>query len=89
MKKKQVNIFEEFAKAGKEIAEQLEKENPFGNMFAEIKNDELEEMYQNCKNIAEPTFQMKRALVDSGFTEEQAMDIVIADYLDNKQRALG
>ncbi|MBO1583142.1 hypothetical protein [Bacillus sp. XF8] len=88
MKKKQVNIFEEFAKAGEEIAERLKKENPFVNMFDEIKNEKLEELYQNYKNIAEPLFQLKRALIDSGFSEEQALEFVIADYLDNKHIAM-
>ncbi|MBY0597703.1 hypothetical protein [Bacillus bingmayongensis] len=96
MKKKQVNFAKELDEMGKAMIEGFMKgiekanneQNPFDNMFSEIKNEKLEELYQNYKNIAEPMFRMKRALVDSGFSEEQALEFVIADYLDNKHIAM-
>ncbi|QWH09516.1 hypothetical protein [Bacillus mycoides] len=100
MKKKQVDLAKELDKMGKALIEGftkgLEKEtdtsinnqNPFANMFTEIKNEQLEETYQNYKTLAEMMFQMKRALVDAGFSEDQALEIVIADYLDNKHTAM-
>lgn len=96
MKKKQVDLAKELDKMGKALIEGFAKgieearneQSPFDNMFSEIKNEQLEGLYQNYKNIAEPMLEMKRAFVDSGFSEEQALEIVIADYLDNKHTAM-
>ncbi|MEH7186491.1 hypothetical protein [Bacillus toyonensis] len=87
MKKKQVNLFEEFAKAGKEIAEQLQKENPINNMFAEIKNDELNQVYEGCKEVGEFLSHMIKGFMDGGLTKEEAMAFTMQNYIDMKKQA--
>ncbi|MDV6040346.1 hypothetical protein N7X28_28425 [Bacillus sp. SM-B1] len=99
MKKKQVNVdlgaelFKGFAEG---LAKGLEKEilgttsdNPFDNMFSEIKNDQMNQVYEGYKTVGEMLFNMKEGLVSGGFTEEQAMDIVIQEYLEQRAEAKG
>lgn len=87
MKKKQINIFEEFAKAGEEIAEQLKKENPFTNMFDEIKNDQMNQVYEGCKEIGELLSHMIKGFMDGGLTKEEAMAFTMQNYIDMKKQA--
>lgn len=97
MKKKQVNFAEELDKMGKAIIEGIAKgieeagneNSPFDNMFSEIKNDQLNQVYEGYKTIGEMLFNMKEGLVAAGFAEEQAMDIVIHEYLEQRAEAKG
>ncbi|MCC2352026.1 hypothetical protein [Bacillus pacificus] len=97
MKKKQVNVAEEFSKIGEKIIGEFAKgieearneRSPFDNMFSEIKNDQLNQVYEGYKTVGEMLFNMKEGLVAAGFTEGQAMDIVIHEYLEQRAEAKG
>ncbi|MEK5197365.1 hypothetical protein MHI49_28530 [Bacillus sp. FSL M7-0884] len=97
MRKKQVNFAEELDKMGKTLIEGITKgmeeasreQSPFDNMFSEIKNDQLNQVYEGYKTVGEMLFNMKAGLVAAGFTEGQAMDIVIQEYLEQRTEAKG
>lgn len=97
MKKKQVNFAEELNKMGealiegfaKGIEEASREQSPFDNMFSEIKNDQMKQVYEGYKTVGEILFNMKEGLVAAGFTQEQAMDIVIQEYLEQRAEAKG
>lgn len=92
MKKKQVNLAEELDKMGKALIEGFTKgmeeagneTSPFDNMFSEIKNDQLKQVYEGYKTVGEMLFHMKAGLVAGGFSEEQAMELVIQEYLEQR-----
>ncbi|MFY0167310.1 hypothetical protein P3K79_28200 [Bacillus anthracis] len=97
MKKKQVNFAEELNKMGealiegfaKGIEEASREQSPFDNMFSEIKNDQMKQLYEGYKAVGETLFNMKEGLVAAGFTEEQAMQFVIREYLEQRAESKG
>lgn len=62
----------------------MRQKTPIEKLFEEIKADKNKEMYDVFKQCADILHTQKKAFVAAGFTESQAMEIVIADYLDNK-----
>lgn len=93
------NVFEEFSKIGEKLVDGLAKgievgagkgnDNPFDNMFSEIKNDQMKQVYEGYKTIGELLLNMKEGLVAGGFSEDQAMDIVIQEYLEMRTESKG
>lgn len=62
----------------------MRQKTPLEKLFDDIKNDKNKEMYDAFKEVGYMMHTQKKAFVAAGFTENQAMEIVIADYLDNK-----
>ncbi|HDR3487784.1 TPA: hypothetical protein QCN90_005116 [Bacillus pacificus] len=95
MKKKQISIAEEFSKIGEKLAEDFakgieearNKKSSLDNIFAEIKNDQMKQAHESYKKVGEMLLTMKEGLVAAGFTEEQAMSIVIEEYLQIRAEA--
>lgn len=95
MKKKQVNLAEELNKMGEAIIEGFTKgieetkneQSPFDNMFSEIKNDELNQVYEGCKEVGEFLSHMIKGFVDGGLTKEEAMAFTMQNYIDMKKQA--
>ncbi|PDY08772.1 hypothetical protein COM83_31065 [Bacillus cereus] len=95
MKKKQVNLAEELDKMGKALIEGFVKgieetkneQSPFDNMFPEIKNDELNQVYEGCKEVGEFLSHMIKGFVDGGLTKEEAMAFTMQNYIDMKKQA--
>ncbi|PEM64413.1 hypothetical protein [Bacillus toyonensis] len=56
-----------------------------GEVFAEFERKQRKEVYDAFKGIAAMMHEQKMAFVDAGFTDSQAMEIIIEDYLDNKR----
>ena len=65
----------------------MRQKTPLEKVLEELQGKKLNETYEAFKDAARFMYQQKKAFVDSGFTESQAMEIVVADYLDNKQIA--
>lgn len=65
----------------------MRQKTPLEKVLDELQSKQLNELYSAFSPAAKSMYQMKKAFVDAGFTEEQAMEIVVADYLDNKQIA--
>ncbi|AXO92833.1 hypothetical protein MCCC1A01412_00055 [Bacillus anthracis] len=94
---KKINIFEEFNKIGEQMIEQIAKglkestneTMPIDNTYMKSTNDQMEQVYEEYKTIGEMLFYMKEGLVDAGFTEDQAMQFVIREYLEQRAESKG
>ncbi|PEM30145.1 hypothetical protein [Bacillus wiedmannii] len=65
----------------------MRQKTPLEKLFNELENKHLKEVYDAYKGAASMMYQMKKAFIDAGFTENQAMELVVSDYLANKQIA--
>lgn len=83
MMENKINIFEEFSKLNEQIIEQLAKGLKEATAVTKP-NNQMEEVYEGYKAIGEMLFYMKEGLVDAGFTEDQAMQFVIREYIEQR-----
>ncbi|MED2128933.1 hypothetical protein P4V88_27495 [Bacillus thuringiensis] len=78
-----VNIFGDLNKIGEQIIEQFEKRLKEDANVTKS-NNQMEEVYEGYKTIGEILFYMKEGLVDAGFTEDQAMQFIIREYIEQR-----
>ncbi|PFO18790.1 hypothetical protein COJ79_12270 [Bacillus thuringiensis] len=78
-----VNIFGDLNRIGEQVIEQLEKRMKEDANVTKA-NNQMEEVYEGYKAIGEMLFYMKEGLVDAGFTEDQAMQFVIREYIEQR-----
>lgn len=78
-----VNIFGDLNKIGEQVIEQLERHLKEDANITKS-NNQMEEVYEGYKAIGEMLFYMKEGLVDAGFTEDQAMQFVIREYVEQR-----
>lgn len=78
-----VNIFGDLNKIGEQVIERLERHLKEDANITKS-NNQMEEVYEGYKAIGEMLFYMKEGLVDAGFTEDQAMQFVIREYVEQR-----
>ncbi|MDF9630544.1 hypothetical protein [Bacillus cereus] len=78
-----VNIFGDLYKFNEKVIELLEKRIKEDTNVTKS-NNQMEKVYEGYKAIGEMLFYMKEGLVDAGFTEDQAMQFVIREYIEQR-----
>lgn len=61
----------------------MRQKTPIEELFESLQNKENKKMYDAVRPAAEMMFQQKKAFVDSGFTEAQAMELVLNYWITN------
>ncbi|MET3203112.1 UNVERIFIED_ORG: hypothetical protein ABID75_006098 [Bacillus proteolyticus] len=83
-----VNIFGDIYKFNEKVIELLEKRMKEDTNVTKS-NNQMEKVYEGYKAIGEMLFYMKEGLVDAGFTEDQAMQFVIREYIEQRTESKG
>ncbi|PEM58618.1 hypothetical protein [Bacillus toyonensis] len=80
-------FIEGFAKGIEKTVSGTNNDSPFDNLFFEIKNNELNQVYEGCKEVGEFLSHMIKGFMDGGLTKEEAMAFTMQNYIDMKKQA--